>query len=1271
MNESISQYKINQKPLMKLNESDPFPNFQKDFLSRRQAENKIERIFSGDELHLSNMTQEMGFKIHATLSKDYEVGRSENSLRPPTYIEKNKPSKINFDDNNSSDKKGQITDSNSSPKSPQSAARRKKTKKVKMELELGNMINNEKEKQTLATNVPNDKLLDDHLQAENSTVIPFVKKFLHKLRNSTSNRDVNQLKEVNFQILNDKSYFYKEEKISRAMSSTKGVELFALKARNIYWELKFIIRTSMIISTIKSFIKSNFKVLHPYQNFKILWDILHLIMIIFWFFYLPLLVGFFEANYYSTLYLKTSLLFFGTDIVITLNSAYFKSGVLETKRAAIFANYFRKRFLKDVIALLPMFVDYFIKMHLTNNLFDCIETLAKNSCPINDDEETLEFLTLLRKLNFVKLLIYIKLLDFKLIYSRIMEKFLIQEKYQNIISLIKIAFISLLFAHIIGCFWHFIAEIQFPEISWLSVRNLESSPWLQRYLYSIYWASVTIMTVGYGDIVPQNNSEVLLALATIIFGCGVYAFNLNSIGMILQDINKENTRFKHNINIINQFMKRKNVNPDLQMRVREYLRFIWKEEKAQNLDEETHIINVLSGNLKEELLLEAYGEILRKYPVFYANFSEKALKKTVSHIKDCKYIPEETIYDEGAVDDQSIYFIMKGEVEIFANMSTSQKENPQPTSKKEIPLRRLQAGDFFGEIGFFTGAPRNASARSTDFTTLFSIKRNDFIGILRSHECLLDDYDKFCMIKDQILLYENLNSLRLRCFSCNQLGHLSNTCALIHYIPDQEKIIKTHNFQIDQERGNYFRNKFKQNALLHRRKIEESAMNFRAELIKFEENKEKIKHKNLKYLMRNLTGRIIFEEDSSIEENEDEDETSYDQSAPQQDVNSNIYENDSNLPIEENDKKTCELVPTNPIENVSTLKNSNNSPINLIENEDSRILNKSDYVMKESQEVANLSHFGYRNSRLDIMEKSSIIVTQSPKRNSLALQFKPSPKYRHSALATVQGKFFDEEKLMRERGELDTSNSKRKKMGWEPAQIALNPSQKSILKNPLNNNDMPSLNSLPKVMRASAISKKQYFDSSSMLPEFDKSSTKKTEEVHKQSHASSTTLNAIPLDELIKTLECFEKARNYKNYFPDNNLNKLIANVNSPDYSKKSLQDKLSKLQRLTKRLSKYTFFSTEMRNKMPEVIMKRIRSSKGSKFLSVNNETPTAQNNLLLQSPEKKTMLSPGITNQKQEFFGGMKLSNKMKFVDLAQILIKNGDLRKGLKKKKKFLFF
>lgn len=91
-------------------------------------------------------------------------------------------------------------------------------------------------------------------------------------------------------------------------------------------------------------------------------------------------------------------------------------------------------------------------------------------------------------------------------------------------------------------------------------------------------------------------------------------------------------------------MRRKNINPDLQTRIREYLNFFWNEEKTQNFEEESKIINSLSASLKEELRLEAYGTFLKKNVIFTKYFSEQSLKCLGNLTEEVFMTPDDVIY---------------------------------------------------------------------------------------------------------------------------------------------------------------------------------------------------------------------------------------------------------------------------------------------------------------------------------------------------------------------------------------------------------------------------------------------------------------------------------------------------------------------------------------------------------------------------------------------------------------------------------------------------
>lgn len=59
------------------------------------------------------------------------------------------------------------------------------------------------------------------------------------------------------------------------------------------------------------------------------------------------------------------------------------------------------------------------------------------------------------------------------------------------------------------------------------------------YFASIYWATVTCTTVGYGDIIPSNNYELMYAVLIMVIGVSIFSFFLSDLsskfGELLQE----------------------------------------------------------------------------------------------------------------------------------------------------------------------------------------------------------------------------------------------------------------------------------------------------------------------------------------------------------------------------------------------------------------------------------------------------------------------------------------------------------------------------------------------------------------------------------------------------------------------------------------------------------------------------------------------------------------------------------------------------------------
>ena len=91
-----------------------------------------------------------------------------------------------------------------------------------------------------------------------------------------------------------------------------------------------------------------------------------------------------------------------------------------------------------------------------------------------------------------------------------------------------------LIIHFIGCTWAIVGVFNVSEDAhnWLRSTHQEDTSGLERYVTSCYWAVVTMCTVGYGEICPQNTLEVFTNILVIWFGVSFQSYIMSRVTMI-------------------------------------------------------------------------------------------------------------------------------------------------------------------------------------------------------------------------------------------------------------------------------------------------------------------------------------------------------------------------------------------------------------------------------------------------------------------------------------------------------------------------------------------------------------------------------------------------------------------------------------------------------------------------------------------------------------------------------------------------------------------
>ncbi len=67
------------------------------------------------------------------------------------------------------------------------------------------------------------------------------------------------------------------------------------------------------------------------------------------------------------------------------------------------------------------------------------------------------------------------------------------------------------------------------------------------------------------------------------------------------------------------------------------------------------------------------SKLLRDIDVLMKCFKEKTVKELCRKMEECLFSAEEVIYEKGTFDDQSLYYIAKGTVEIYFDKYDNKK----------------------------------------------------------------------------------------------------------------------------------------------------------------------------------------------------------------------------------------------------------------------------------------------------------------------------------------------------------------------------------------------------------------------------------------------------------------------------------------------------------------------------------------------------------------------------------------------------------------------
>ena len=398
----------------------------------------------------------------------------------------------------------------------------------------------------------------------------------------------------------------------------------------------------------KAFMERSPLVISPRTWYMRKWDLVTLVLLLFTAVVTPVEVAFLETSLWSIMFwINRSVdALFVIDIILNLIDAINdpEDGQLIFHHPTIVKTYLKGWFTIDIISVMP---------------FDLIALIFKDGAV-----GKLKILRVLRLLRLMKLL---RILRAGRIFQRLETQY--QIDYSQL-ELVKFVILALMTSHWMACAFGIVADLEDSEYNWMyytafneytenglltegmDPRGVVSD--LEIYFAAFYWSSMTMTTIGYGDVVPSTLTERIFCSIMMLVGAFAYGYIIGAVGNVITQANEKKNKFYALMGELNSFLGEGKLDPALRIRLREYFKY---KMASTNVQAHTALLRQMSPALRAEITL-CMNTWITKVD-FFKKCPEALVIQLTLAIKQQTFPPQEKVIVPGDWCDR-MFIVRKG-----------------------------------------------------------------------------------------------------------------------------------------------------------------------------------------------------------------------------------------------------------------------------------------------------------------------------------------------------------------------------------------------------------------------------------------------------------------------------------------------------------------------------------------------------------------------------------------------------------------------------------